>query len=98
MHTKSKDDRTADVRMIFVKTKHHIYLGTGKKHTGHYCLVCKYVFIPISVSRNVVNMLVRNKGASLKACFFSGGISSLCTHIARYDTLAFVKHNVFLTI
>jgi hypothetical protein len=95
---KSKDDRTADVCTIFMKTKHHVHPGTGKKHTGHYCLVCKYVFIPISVSHNVVNMLVRNKGASLKVCFFSEGISSLHTHIARYDTLAFVKRDVFLTI
>ena len=98
MRTKSKDHRTADVRTIFVKTTHHIHPGTAKKRTGHYCLVCKYVFIPISVSRNIVNMLARNKGTSLKACFFSGGISSLRTHIARYDTLTFVKHDVFLNV
>jgi len=47
MRTKSKEDRTADVRTIFEKTTDYIDLDTGKMLTRHYCLLCKYVFIPI---------------------------------------------------
>jgi len=46
MHTTTpKEERTADVCTIFAKTMDHVDLGTGKKLTGHYCLVCRYVFI-----------------------------------------------------
>jgi len=44
---KSKEDRTADVRTIFEKTTDYIDPDTGKTLTGHYCLLCKYVFILI---------------------------------------------------
>ena len=46
MH-KPKEDRTADVRTIFEKTMDHIDTDTGRTLTGHYCLLCKYVFILI---------------------------------------------------
>lgn len=47
MCTKSKEDRTADIHTIFEKTTDYIDPDTGKMLTGHYCLVCKYVFVPI---------------------------------------------------
>jgi len=85
---KPKDARTADIRTIFKKTADYVKPGTGKKVSGHYCLVCKYVMIHnLNASYIITNMLLRKKGASSKACFFSGGISSLRTHIARYEVL-----------
>ena len=47
MRMKSKEDCTADVCTIFEKTTDYIDLDTGKMLTRHYCLLCKYVFIPI---------------------------------------------------
>lgn len=86
MHVKikevRKEVRTADIRTIFMKTTEYIQPDTGKKLTGHYCLVCRYVLIPNL--RAFSDILLRNKGLRPKAYFFSGGVSSLRTHIARY--------------
>jgi hypothetical protein len=82
MRTKPKEERNADVRTIFKKVAEYIHLDTGKKLTGHYCLICKYVFSLWLVAFH--NILARDKGVSQKVYFFAGGVSSLCTHIARY--------------
>jgi hypothetical protein len=59
MYTKSGDQRTADVRMIFAEAtdnihpitgKQLIHPVTGKQLKGNYCLVCKYAFIPRRLS------------------------------------------------
>lgn len=86
--SKSKDERTADVRTIFMKAD-YIRPGTGKKVIGHCCLVCKYVLIPdLNAFCNIVtDMLIRRKGESEKACFLAGSMSSLRSHIARYGVL-----------
>jgi hypothetical protein len=96
--SKSKDARTADVRTIFMKTD-YIQPGTGKKVIGHCCLVCKYVLIPnLNAFCNIVtDVLTRRNGASAKVCFFSGSMSSLRTHIARYGIHFMLNHVIFLT-
>jgi len=87
MHMKPKEDRTADVHTIFLKTTEYLHPDTGKKLTRHYCLVCRYVFI---LGLNAYcNIFLRDKGVRQTAYFFSGGISTLCTHISRYGALLF---------
>jgi len=87
MHKKPKEDRTADIRTLFLKTTEYVHPDIGKKLTGHYCLVCRYVLI---LGLNVFyNMLLRDKGVKWTAYFFAGGVSTLRTHIARYDTSLF---------
>jgi hypothetical protein len=39
----SKEERTADIRTIFIKVTDHVNTDTGKTMTGHRCMVCKYV-------------------------------------------------------
>jgi len=68
--------------MIFTRAKDYIYLDTGKAG-GHFCLICKFSFFPkINV---FCNILPRDKGVRQAAYFFSGGTSTLRTHIARYE-------------
>ena len=87
MHEKPKEDRTADIRTIFLKTTEYAHPDTGKKLTGHYCLVCRYVLI---LGLNAFcNILLRDKGVRRTAYFFSGGVSTLRTHISRYDASLF---------
>jgi len=82
-----KDKCTADILTVFKKTTGYIHLDTGKTTDGHFCLVCRYVFI---LEFNLFcNILPRDKGVREASYFFAGGISSLRTHIARYDTLSF---------
>jgi hypothetical protein len=85
MCKRSKDDRTADVYTIFTRTVDHIQPGTGKKLSGHYCLVCQYVLIPNlnALCHIITNMFIRKKGVSLNDSFLSGSMSSLRAHIAR---------------
>jgi hypothetical protein len=80
MQTKSKAKRTADLSTIFMRATDYIHPDRGKAE-GHFCLVCKFVFF---LNSNAVhNILPRNKGVRQVACFFSGGTSTLRTHIAR---------------
>ena len=66
---------------------HGQHPDTGKKLTGHYCLVCRYILI---LGLNAFyNMLLRDKGVRQIAYFFAGGISTLHIHITRYDTSLF---------
>ena len=89
MHTKPKEKRTADILTIFKKTTDYIHPDTGKTADGHFCLVCRY--ISILVFNAFGNIFPRDKGVRETAYFLTGGISSLRTHIARYDTLSFHK-------
>ena len=59
MCAKLRDQRTADVRMVFMEAtdnihpitgKELIHPVTGKRLKGNYCLVCKYAFIPRRLS------------------------------------------------
>ena len=86
MSKKPKEERTADIRTIFMKTTEYVHPDTGKKLAGHYCVVCRYVFIPSFDTFG--NILLRHKGQ--KPYFFSGGVSSLRTHIARYGGLLII--------
>ena len=85
MHVKTKDDRTADVCTIFKKVKEKIHLKTGKKITKHCCLVCRYALILELNKSHSSDIFLRDKG--VKTYFFTGGVSSLCTHISRYSIL-----------
>jgi hypothetical protein len=82
MHAKAKDDHIADVCMIFKKVGEKVHPQIGKKITKHWCLICRYVLI---LKLNVFlssDISLRDKGA--KTYLFTGGVSSLCTHILRY--------------
>ena len=78
--------RTADILMIFVRAKDYIHPDTGKAD-GHFCLVCRYGFFP--KINAFCNILPRDKGVRQTAYFFSGGTSTLRTHIARYGAFHF---------
>jgi len=94
---KLKDQRTTDVCTVFKKATDYVHLDTGKNIAGHYCLVCKYIFIPyLNVVCNITDMLARDNGASVRACFFSGSMSSLRTHISRYGVI-FMYHSQHLS-
>jgi hypothetical protein len=41
MHVKTRTDRTADLRTIFVKVTNHVKADTGETVQGHACQVCK---------------------------------------------------------
>ena len=85
MGAKTKDDCTADVCTIFKKVKEKIHPKTGKKIAKHCCLVCRYTLIlELNKSRSS-DIFLRDKGA--KTYFFTGGVSSLRTHISRYSVL-----------
>src|SRR5216683_3490051 len=82
MHASYNIKHTADFCTIFKRTRDYIHPDRGKTE-GHFCLVCKYVFF---LKFNAVcNILPRDKGVRESAYFFSGGTSTLCTHIARYE-------------
>ena len=82
MHTKSNVKCTADISTIFMRATDYIHLDKGKAD-GHFCLVCRFVFF--LMSNAVRNILPRDKGVRQAAYFFSGGTSTLHTHIARYE-------------
>jgi hypothetical protein len=76
--------RTADILTIFKKVSDYIHLDKGKCE-GHFCLVCRFVlFFNFST---VCNRFPRDKGIRQAEYFFSGGTSTLQTHIARYSAL-----------
>ena len=87
MRAKTKDDRTANVRTIFEKVGEKIHLQTGKKITEHWCLVCRYILILELNVFLISDIFLRDKGA--KTYLFTGGVSSLRTHISRYCILFF---------
>jgi len=82
---------TADILTIFKKVSDYIHPDKGKCE-GHFCLVCRFIlFFNFST---VCNRFPRDKGIRQAAYFFSGGTSTLPTHIARYSALYSIYHNV----
>jgi hypothetical protein len=81
MDTKCSMKRTADILTIFMRATDYIHPDKGKCD-GHFCLVCRFVlFFNVNM---ICNILPRDKGVRQAAYFFSGGTSTLRTHIARY--------------
>ncbi|KAG1851982.1 hypothetical protein C8R48DRAFT_676238 [Suillus tomentosus] len=72
-----KDERTADLRLIFTEEKGHKNTHTGESEDGWWCNVCK--------EANVLTCLPSHREANvpLQNCFFKGSISTRRTHIAR---------------
>jgi hypothetical protein len=81
VHTRPKSERTADIRTIFTKVD-RVDSDTGKTITGNICTVCKYVSVAI-VLTSILTSLPRDAGMTSKACFFTGGVSTLRAHISR---------------
>ncbi len=72
----------ANILMIFMRVMDYVHLDRGKI-ARHFCLVCRYIlFLKFNA---ICNILPRDKGVRQAAQFFSGGISTLHTHIARYE-------------
>jgi hypothetical protein len=63
--SRTREERTADVRLIFSRDKKYIHPATGKTLDGHWCKIC------------------RDDPSVKHTAFFTGGISTLRTHIAR---------------
>src|SRR5216683_3419122 len=81
MNTNHNVKRTADILTIFTRAKDYIHPDI-EKAGGHFCLVCRFGFFP--KINAFCNILPRDKGVRQTAYFFSGGTSTLHTHIARY--------------
>jgi hypothetical protein len=82
IHINSNVKHTTDISTIFIRARDYIHLDKGKAD-GHFCLVCRFVFF--LKSNAVHNILPRDKGVRQGAYFFSGGTSTLYTHITRYE-------------
>ena len=95
MHTSHNVKRTDDIRTVFKRTTDYIDPDRGKTE-GHFCLVCRYVFLLTSDA--VCNLLPREKGVREAAYFFSGGTSTLRTHIARYEPFIYSNVTSSLTL
>jgi hypothetical protein len=82
MDMKHNMKRTADIGTIFMRVMDYVHPDRGKI-AGHFCLVCRYIlFLKFNT---ICNILPRDKGVRQAAQFFSGGTSTLRTHIARYE-------------
>jgi hypothetical protein len=81
-----KDERMADLRMIFTEEKGHKNAHTGESEDGWWCNVCKCVLLfPVFESVFLLTCLLSHREANLplQNCFFKGSISTRRTHIAR---------------
>ena len=77
---KSKGNRTSDIHTIFRRTIDYVHPTRGRSK-GHFCVVCRKVY---SLNFDMLcNILPREKGVRQSAYLFSGGTSTLRTHIAR---------------
>ena len=80
----SKDNKTADVKMIFTKDDARVNPHTQETKVGWWCNVCLYIFATLICVYPTSEVFASDAGCSKHKSFFKGSIFTLCTHIAQY--------------